>query len=119
MIKRLGAFTVLLAFGWWVMRMPSNERAWQADVAQVGWAEVDGDRVRVHNVRNFAWGKTEAEFNARWVDREVKISDIRGIDLIVSHWGSPWIAHALVSFDFGENLHRVVAAFLFEENLHE
>ncbi len=103
MIKKLGAVVVLLALGWWVTRTPSNDRPWQPDVAQVAWAEIDGDRVRVHKVRNFAWGKTEAEFNARWEDREVKISDIRGIDLFVSHWGSPWIAHALVSFDFGEN----------------
>ena len=102
MIWKLGTVVLLLAFGWWVTRTPSNDRQWQPDVAQLAWAEIDGDRARLHNVRNFAWGKTEAEFNARWEDREVKISDIRGIDLFVSHWGSAWIAHALVSFDFGE-----------------
>ena len=58
MMKKLGVVVVLLVLGWWVTRIPSNDRLWQPDVAQVAWAEIDGDRVRLHNVRNFAWGKT-------------------------------------------------------------
>jgi hypothetical protein len=101
--RRVGiaAAAVALAAGaWWVSRVPSNERNWQPDVARTAWAELEGDTVRLHNVRNFDY-RTETDFDARWEDRTVKVSDLKGVDLFVSHWGSPWIAHALVSFDFG------------------
>jgi len=96
----VAVLVVVAAGAWWVSRVPSNDRNWQPDVAKTAWAEVDGDSVRLHNVRNFHY-RTETDFDARWEDRTVKISDLQGVDLFVSHWGSPWIAHALVSFDFG------------------
>ncbi|MCU0731202.1 MAG: DUF4105 domain-containing protein [Hyphomonas sp.] len=94
------ALAAVAAVVWWVSRVPSNDRNWQADVARVAWAERDGDTVRLHNVRNFHY-RTETDFDARWEDRTVNLSELKGVDLFVSHWGSPWIAHALVSFDFG------------------
>src|ERR1700690_3011189 len=41
-----------LVLAWWLPLKPSNDRAWQPDVAQTAWAEIDGDRVTIHNVRN-------------------------------------------------------------------
>jgi len=32
-------------------RQTSNDRTWQADVAQTAWAELDGDWVTIHNYR--------------------------------------------------------------------
>lgn len=37
---------------WWLSLKPSSTRNWQADVAQTPWAEIAGDRVTIHNVRN-------------------------------------------------------------------
>ena len=31
---------------------PTNEANWQLDVAQLAWAEMNGDDVTLHNVRN-------------------------------------------------------------------
>jgi hypothetical protein len=106
-MKRIALLLLLLPIGWWLTRVPSNDRLWQPDVAQLAWAEVNGDNVRVHNIRHFDY-TTETNFQPRWETRDVKISDLRGVDLFVSHWGSPWIAHALVSFDFGD--HRYLTA---------
>src|SRR4051794_10801206 len=36
----------------WSMLKPSNIRDWQPNVALAPWAEVDGDLVTIHNVRN-------------------------------------------------------------------
>ena len=44
-------FAIVLA--WWLTLKPSNERRWQPEVAQTAWAEIDGDTVTLHNVRNF------------------------------------------------------------------
>src|ERR1700722_5572391 len=49
------AFAV--AFGglliWWQRIAPSNDRIWSDDVAQMATGTVDGNRVTLHNVRNF------------------------------------------------------------------
>src|SRR6266403_3177799 len=84
---------------WWLTLEPSNNRAWQLDVAQTAWAEINGDEVTVHNVRNCDY-RTETDFTTRWETRTARISHITGIDLAINYWGSPWIAHPIVSFQF-------------------
>jgi hypothetical protein len=96
------AFAVILA--WWLSLKPSNERAWQPDVAQTAWAEIDGDRVTIHNVRNCDY-RTETDYTPHWETRTYDLSQIRGIDIFFTFWGSPWIAHTVVSFQFGDNDH--------------
>lgn len=92
-----GSFLLVLA--WWCTIRPSNEGDWQPDVAQLAWAKIDGDKVTLHNVRNCDY-RTETDYTARWETRSVPISQITGIDLAINYWGSPWIAHPVVSFQF-------------------
>ena len=37
---------------WWLTLKPSNIGNWQSDVERTAWAEIDGDRVTIHNLRN-------------------------------------------------------------------
>lgn len=87
-------FAVLL---WWFSLTPSNNKDWQRDVARLSRADIDGDRVRITNVRDFDY-RTEKDFDERWHDRVIDVREIRGVDLFANYWGSPWIAHAIVSF---------------------
>ena len=96
----LAAFVMVLA--WWLTLKPSNDRAWQPDVAQTAWAEIDGDRVTIHNVRNCDY-RTEGDYTPRWETRSFDLSQIRGMDILLTYWGSPWIAHPIVSFQFGDH----------------
>ena len=102
MLACLVGFAAVLA--WWLTQQPSNDRAWQQDVAQTPWAEINGDRVTIHNVRNFDY-RAEFDYTARWEDRSYDLSQIRGADIFLTYWGSPWIAHPIVSFQFGEDQH--------------
>jgi Domain of unknown function (DUF4105) len=86
---------------WWFAIKPSNEGNWQPDVAQLAWAETNGDEVTLHNVRNCDY-RTETDYAARWETRTVRISQITGVDLAINYWGSPWIAHPIVSFQFAD-----------------
>src|SRR5437667_3004473 len=88
---------------WWLTLEPSNDRAWQSDVAQTAWAEIKGDEVTVHNVRNCEY-RTETDFTPRWESRTYRLSQITGMDLAVMYWGSPWMAHLSVSFRFAAAL---------------
>jgi hypothetical protein len=97
----LGGFALVLC--WWLTLKPTNDRAWQPDVAQTAWAEKDGDIVTVHNVRNCDY-RTQDDFTPHWETRIVDLSKITGMDLAINYWGSPWMAHPIVSFRFGDTL---------------
>ena len=94
-------FAVVLI--WWLTLKPSNDRPWQPDVAQTAWAEVNGDEVTLHNVRNCDY-RTETDYSPRWETRLVRLSKIRGVDLAIDYWGSPYIAHPIASFQFADAL---------------
>ena len=101
--RAIGVFVdFLLVLIWWRSIKPSNERIWKPDVAQTAWAEMDGDIVTIHNFRVCEYRK-EFDYDCRWVDKQIKLSEIRGIDLFVTYWGSSWIAHPITSFQIGEN----------------
>jgi hypothetical protein len=89
---------------WWLALRPSNVRDWRADVSQTAWAEIDGDRVTIHNLRNCDYS-SETEFKDCWHDRTVYLSQIRGVDLFLTNWGPRWISHPILSFQFGDNEH--------------
>ncbi|MFL5334116.1 MAG: DUF4105 domain-containing protein [Geminicoccaceae bacterium] len=91
------AFVPVLA--WFLTLAASNSRDWTADVAETPWAEIDGDSVTIHAVRNFAW-RTESDFTPRWETRTVDLSRLGGVDLVASYWMGDAIAHVMVSFTF-------------------
>lgn len=99
-VVMLGVALVLI---WWRTLKPSNDRQWQPDVARTGWAEVHGDIVTLHNVRNCDY-RTETDYTPRWETRTVRLSQLTGVDLAIDYWGSPYIAHPIVSFQFAEGL---------------
>ena len=47
-----------------------------------------------------------ADFTERWEERTYDLRNLNGVDLFMSYWGLPWIAHTIVSwnFDNGPNL---------------
>jgi hypothetical protein len=96
-----GAFALVVS--WWLTLKPSNDRAWQPDVSKTAWAEINGDEVTVHNVRNCDY-RTETDFTPHWETRTVRPSQITGMDVAINYWGSPWIAHPIVSFQFSDGL---------------
>jgi hypothetical protein len=102
-IGKLGA--VFLAFAlvlaWWLTQKPSNDGNWQPDVAQLAWADINGDEFTFHNVRNCDY-RTDTDYTPHWETRTVRLSQITGIDLAIDYWGSPWIAHPVVSFQFAD-----------------
>ena len=91
-------------FAWWLTLKPSNDGDWQPDSARTAWAEMDGDRVTIHNLRNCDY-RTETEYANCWTDRTIYLSQIRAADLFLTNWGIPFASHPIVSFQFGDNEH--------------
>ena len=94
----------LLVLICWLSIKPSNDRVWQADVAQTAWAELDGDSVTIHNDRVCDY-RSQFDYSCSWKDKQIKLSEIRGIDIFVVYWGSSWIAHPIASFQIGDHDH--------------
>jgi Domain of unknown function (DUF4105) len=87
---------------WWLMIEPSGDRAWQPDVARRAWADIQGDEITLHDVRNCEY-RTETDYTPRWETRVVHLSKLTGVDLAITYWGSPWIAHPIASFQFSDS----------------
>ena len=97
----IAALPFVLVLCWWLSLTASNDRDWIADVRELPRAEIDGDRLVIHNVRNFDY-RSETDFTERWETREYDLGELRGVDLFMSYWGSPMIAHTIASWDFGD-----------------
>jgi hypothetical protein len=93
---------------WWRAIEPSNDGRWMADVEQLPRAEVVGDRVTFHNVRNCRY-VTETDYDARWETRSYDLSAINGLDLFLCYWGPREIAHTIMSWDFADGQHLVIS----------
>jgi hypothetical protein len=85
---------------WWFSLKPTNDADWQPNVARTAWAEIEGERVTIHDVRNCDY-RTEQDYTPRWETRTYDLARLQHADLFLTHWGSPYIAHPIISFDFG------------------
>ncbi|MFH0129847.1 DUF4105 domain-containing protein [Variovorax sp. VaC1] len=92
-------FAMLMA--WWGTILPSQNRVWADDVARQLSGHVDGNVVTLQNVRNFDW-RSDTDYTQRWETRRYDLDRIRSIDVALSHWSGPAIAHTLVSFGFDD-----------------
>ncbi len=99
--RALGSFALLFlaVLAWWLSIAPSNDRRWQADVARLPHATIEGDRVTVHNVRNFTY-RSETDFTPAYDTRTYDLSKLDSVDLFAVYWMGPAIAHTIVSFGF-------------------
>lgn len=93
---------------WWSSIRPSNDRQFQPDVAVLPWAEIDGDTVTMHNVRNFEY-RTETDYTPSYSDRTYDLRELDEGDILASYWMGDDIAHIFVSFGFGSKDYLAVS----------
>ena len=84
---------------WWQSIPASNTRDWAQEVAQMTAGVVNGPEVTLANVRNFDW-RTSTDYTVRWENRTYDLDKIASVDLFLSYWSGPAIAHTLISFGF-------------------
>jgi hypothetical protein len=101
--RGLIAFAVLFValLAWWWSIPARNDRDWIRDVRVTPTAELHGDTLTVHGVRNFSY-RSETDWDERWEDRTYDLAKLQGLDLFMAYWGSPTIAHTIMSWDFAD-----------------
>ncbi|MCU0802865.1 MAG: DUF4105 domain-containing protein [Rhodobacteraceae bacterium] len=92
---------------WYLTRIPRNDKAWIPEVAH-GLTGRMGRNITIPHVRRFRW-ITKKEVVEAWEPWEVDPEAITSVDLIMSIWSSPLIAHTMVSFGFADGRHLVIS----------
>jgi hypothetical protein len=82
----------------WGFIKPSHDREWRTDVSVMPQVVIDGDNVRISGYRNFDY-RSRDDFTPHWETRELRLSDIRGVDFFISYWMQGPVAHTFLSFD--------------------
>ena len=86
---------------WWNTLIPPSVGDWSAEVSQQVSGTIEGDILTLTNVRDFQW-RTEEDFDEAWVTRSYDLSQIESLDLFMSYWGGPHMAHLMLSFGFSD-----------------
>jgi len=116
--KRLFFCLLALAFlTWWATIRPSLDRIWAPEVARTVTGKVEGNQVTLYNVRDFDWQTTD-DFTPNWKDETYDLNKITSVDLYLSYWAGPSIAHTLLSFGFEDGRHVVFSGEIRKEH-HE
>lgn len=106
-IKLLGkiffAFILLVVIAYtaliFIVR-PSNDRDWATDQAVLPYAEINGDQVSVHNIRNFSYTST-SDYTPAYYDATFDLNKIKNIYFVVEPFsGYVGAAHTFLSFEF-------------------
>src|ERR1041385_6729548 len=93
----LSVFVAVLV--WFLLIPPSNDRDWQPDVAVLPYADIAGDQVTLHNIRNCDY-RSETDYTVHHYDKTFDLTKLRSVDFFTVYWGSPMICHTMMSFGF-------------------
>lgn len=90
-------FSSVLA--WWSTIRPPIDADWSPDVARQVTGTIEGDVLTLHDIRDFEW-RGETDFSETWVTRSYDLTKLSTLDLVMSYWAGPEMAHVIMSFGF-------------------
>ena len=97
---------------WWSTIRPTLHRDWAPELArsvEATFDPINPDIVHLQNIRNFEW-IAPYEGKENWENGTYNVDDLVGLDVYLSYWMGPYIAHTLVGFTFKDGRHLVFSA---------
>jgi hypothetical protein len=99
---RKSAFCLLIVAAvltWYFSQQPRMQADWQDDVARLPEVKQQGELVTIRNIRSFNY-RSQSDYDIRYFDETFDLRRLKSVDLLLSHWGSPHVAHVMISFGF-------------------
>ena len=89
-------------WGWSLLISPSHDRSWVTGQTRLPFAEFEGHRVTVRNVRDALHGPVGV-IESRYGDREFDLRQLKSVDFVMSRFSS-WdgLAHTFLTFGFDD-----------------
>lgn len=115
-----GGAWMLALLAWWSTIQPQADLDWADEVAHLVEIAPDSQQtqiVHLRNVRNFIW-RSDSDYTPRWEARSYNLDALTSVDVGLSYWMGPAIAHTLVSFGFQDGQHVVFSIEIRKER-HE
>ena len=88
-------------------RKYTNLRLWATEHAVLPYAKVNGDKVEIHNIRNFSYTNKE-NYKISYYNRNFSLSKLISLDFIVEPF-MPGAAHSFLSFGFSDGKHMAIS----------
>jgi len=94
---------ILITAAFFVVKTPNHDRDWelgQEKLTNFVFSEDDKTKVKINNIRDFDWDAGETD---NWIEKEVDVKNITGLDVGVSHFSAKdGIGHVFLIFNFGD-----------------
>lgn len=100
---------------------PSNDRDWTLDQERLPWAEIEGRRVRIHNIRDARYRAVD-DYDIAWKERSYDLDRLQSAWFVVEPFGDDdWQgpAHTLMSFGFAGGEYLAISVEIRKEKGEE
>jgi hypothetical protein len=97
----------LIVLMWFHALKPKTDAVYPENL-RMAYAEINGDYITLHNVRNCDY-RTKDDYDVKYETRRYDLSKLESIDMMVNYWGMDAIAHTFVSFGFGDDNYLAVS----------
>lgn len=95
-----GAFAIVMVC--WQTLQPPSDADWADELTRQVSGTMEGDMLTLDYVREFEWTSL-TEKKEVWSERTYDLTKLETLDLFLSYWGDPRMAHFMLSFGFGNN----------------
>jgi hypothetical protein len=85
------------------LRTPANDRNWRTDQAVLPHATIEGQRVTVHNIRNFRY-HSATEYVPGYYDKTFDVEKLKAVYFLMEPFADERVgAHTMLSFEFEDD----------------
>lgn len=106
-------FFILIPLVVWVIylasKLPTNSANWQTQYEVLPTVDLQGDDIKIKNVRDFRYHDNGAIAETRYLNQNYRLSEFKKAWYGISHFGDNNLAHVFISFEFENNKYLVVS----------